>query len=635
MRMTRNRRKKRDREMDREWSQSRSNDIPVKKNIYLILIFVAILGITIEATRSQFILQVSSNKSGGSGVQTDEPKQNAISQEEIAKLARERFLVLHDSKDESSMAIARNVEQVLRYMKKEYDLADIKQFSKPDPQYMTVIVTVENLGLLADLDAMMQYAHNGGNVFLSRTPEYNDSLYRIYRKLGINSIDLPIVTNGIQMRSNLLIQGKNAKIGGESIVNSSIPVELDRQAKVHAVSADNMPLLWEAQHGQGKFLVYNGTNMQSAMNRGLIAGGISLLNQDFMYPIFNMKITYIDDFPAPFRQGIEPSIYREYRKDIPSFFRDVWWPDMIKLAADYDVTYTGAIIKTYNNRVSAPFADEEGTDSNNLITYGRDLVKLGGELGIHGYNHQSLVTDQATASHYEYKAWPDEASMAESLSYLNDYIKKVFSSYDVQVYVPPSNVLGAEGRRALKTSFPDLRVIASLYAESDSTHEYIQEFSVAEDGIVELPRITSGYSRTDIHDWYIANAITSIGVFSHFVHPDDVLDKERSNNKSWPELAKDFQRMMEELYQHYPWLRSQTASEAAASLESYLQTDVYIAHTDKKMTGYMNNFSDEMYYILRTNKKMTSLVNCTVEKIEEGAYLVRATGAKFEIGLEE
>ncbi|MGK5510913.1 DUF2194 domain-containing protein [Brevibacillus formosus] len=635
MRMTRYTRRKSDREKDREWSKARPNDISLKKNIYIILIFVAILGITIEATRSQFILQVSSNNAGGSGMQTDEPKQNAISQEEIAKLARERFLILHDSKDESSMAIARNVEQVLRYMKKEYDLADVKQFAKPDPQYMTVIVTIENLGMLANLDAMMQYAHNGGNVFFSRMPEYNDSLYRIYRKLGINSINSPIVTNGIQMTSNLLIQGEDAKIGADSIVNSSIPVELDRQAKVHAVSAENIPLLWETGYGQGKIMVYNATNMQSAMNRGLIAGGISLVNQDFMYPIFNMKVMYIDDFPAPFRRGIEPSIYREYHKDIPSFYRDVWWPDMIKLAADYDVTYTGAIIKTYNNRVAPPFTDEEGTDSNNLITYGRDLLKLGGELGIHGYNHQSLVIDQETASHYEYKAWPDEASMAESLANLDDYIKKVFSSYDMQVYVPPSNVMGEEGRRALKKTFPDLRVIASLYAESESTHEYIQEFSVAEDGIVELPRITSGFNRTDIQDWYVTNAITSIGVFSHFVHPDDVLDKDRSNDNAWPELVKDFQLMLEEIYQKYPWLRSQTASEAAASLESYVQTDVYITHTDKKMTGYMNNFSGEMYYILRTNKKMTNLVNCTVEKIEEGAYLVHATGAKFEIGLEE
>ncbi|MFS0554912.1 DUF2194 domain-containing protein [Brevibacillus sp. 179-C9.3 HS] len=607
----------------------------MKKNIYIILIFVAILGITIETTRSQFILQVGNHSSGGASERSNEPKENAISQEEISQLARERFLIVVDSTDESSKEIAKNVEQVLRYMKKEYDLADAQQLTRLDPKYMTVIVTVENLSRIANLDEMMQYAHNGGNMFFSRMPEYNDSLYRIYRKLGINSMNIPIVTNGIQMTSNLLIHGQDAKIAAESINNSSIPVELDRRTKVHAESADGMPLLWETEYGQGKVMVYNATNLQSAMNRGLIAGSISVLNEDFMYPIFNMKITYIDDFPAPFRRGIEPSIYQEYRKDIPSFFRDIWWPDMIKLAADNDLTYTGAFIKTYNDRVVAPFTDEEGTSSNNLITYGRDLLKVRGELGIHGYNHQSLVTDQAIASHYQYNAWPNEESMAESLLELDKYIKKVFSSYDIQVYVPPSNVMGEEGRRALKKAFPDIKVIASLYAESDSTHEYIQEFSVADDGIVELPRITSGYSRTDIHDWYMTNAITSIGVFSHFVHPDDILDKDRSGNKPWQELSKEFQFMMEEVYQQYRWLRSQTASEAAASLRSYLQTDVYIEHTDNRITGYMNHFSKEMYYILRTDKRMTDLKNCTVEKIDEGVYLVHATGAKFQIGLEE
>lgn len=612
-----------------------NSDIQIKKNIYIILLVVAILGITIETTRSQFILQMSSNPSRSSAVQINEEKQNAISQKEIEALVPEKFLILYHSQDESSNAITRNIEQVLRYMKKEYDLADVKQFSQVDPKYMTVIVTIENLDAITNLDGIMQYTHNGGNVFFARMPRYNDSLYRIYRKLGINAMSDPIETSGIRMTSNLLIQGQDAEIGEGAIFNSSIPVELDKQTKVHAVSANSLPLLWEAPYGQGTFMVYNGTNLNSSMNRGLIAGAISVINPDFLYPIFNMKVMYIDDFPAPFRQGIEPTIYSEYKKDIPTFFRDIWWPDMIKLGADYDVTYTGAIIQTYNDRVAPPFSEEEDTDTNNLIIYGRDLLKVGGELGIHGYNHQSLVTDQAIASHYEYKAWPDEVSMAASLSVLNRYIKKAFPSYDIQVYVPPSNVMGEEGRQALRKSFPQAKVIASLYAESENNHEYIQEFTVAEDGIVEMPRITSGYSHTDITDWYITNAITSIGVFSHFVHPDDILDKDRSENKTWPVLLEDFRVMLKELHQQYPWLRSQTASEGSQTLESFVQTDVYVEHKKNKMTGYMNDFSKDMYFILRTDKKITYLKNCQAEKIDEGVYLVHATSAKFEIGLEE
>ncbi|MGG1662612.1 DUF2194 domain-containing protein [Brevibacillus sp. NRS-1366] len=611
-----------------------NSEIQVKKNIFIILAIVVILGIAIETTRSQFILQVSSNKASGSEDAIAAPKQNGISQAELALLPKERFLILQDSQDESSGEIAENIKQVLAYMKKEFDVVDVTQFSNPDPKYMTIIVTSENINQIADLDGVMQYVNEGGTVFFTRTPEFNDGLYRIYRKLGINEMDYPVMTKGIKMTSNLLIQGRDAQIGEDLIFNSSIPVELDKQSTIHAITSHQLPLMWDTPYGKGRFMLYNGTNLSASMNRGLIAGAISILNPDFIYPVFNMKVMYIDDFPAPFRQGIDPNIYQDYKKEIPDFYRDIWWPDMIKLAADYDVTYTGAIIKTYNDRVEPPFEDQEGTDTNNLITYGRDLVKLGGELGIHGYNHQSLVTDQERVKELEYNAWPNEESMEQALGELSDYTKRVFSNYAIRVYVPPSNVMGEEGREALKNTFPDIKIIASLYAESANGQEYVQEFSVADDGIVEMPRITSGYAHTDLNNWYVTNAVSSIGVFSHFIHPDDILDAKRSKELTWPVLSKQFRLLMKDLYEDYPWLRSMTASDGGAELVHYVGTKVYVEHKDNKIIGYMNDFSKEMYYFLRTDKKMTSLKNCTVVKIDEGVYLVHATGTKFEIGLE-
>lgn len=611
-----------------------NKDIVVKKNIYIILAIVLLLGIVIEATRSQFILQVSSHEANGRSAKAAVPKQNGISPQELARLTREKFLIVTDPEDSGSGEITRNVKQVLDYMKKEYETIEVTKLTKPSVSYRTILVTVENLGKFPDLDALLRYAEDGGRVFFTRTPEYNDGFYRIYRKLGVNAMGGPVVTKGIQMTSNLLIQGQEAKISEKLIFNTSIPVELEERSKVYAIAIeDRVPLLWDVDYGKGKFMVYNGTNLQSSMNRGLIAGAVSVLNPDFLYPIMNMKIMYIDDFPSPFRQGYDLDMYRAYKKDIPDFYHDIWWPDMIRLAADYDVTYTGALIQTYNDRVEQPFTDLEGSDKTNLITYGRDLLKLGGELGIHGYNHQSLVTDQSRVDELGYRAWPSEASMTQSLQELDAYIKRIFSQYAIRVYVPPSNVMAEEGRQALKNTFPQVNIIASLYAESANNLEYIQEFSVAGDGIVEMPRITSGYADTDINDWYIANAMTSLGVFSHFVHPDDILDKARSKAKTWPSLSKEIRSMMKKLYERYPWMRSMTASEGGSELTDYLQTRVYVEHSEDKITGYMNNFSEEMFFVLRTDKKMTSTQGCSVEWIDEGVYLVHATKAKFEIGL--
>ena len=43
---------------------------------------------------------------------------------------------------------------------------------------------------------------------------------------------------------------------------------------------------------------------------------------------------------------------------------------------------------------------------------------------------------------------------------------------------------------------------------------YVQEYSIADDGIVEMPRVTSGYTEGDFQRWLNANAITTHGIFS-------------------------------------------------------------------------------------------------------------------------
>ncbi|MGE5703077.1 MAG: DUF2194 domain-containing protein, partial [Clostridia bacterium] len=267
-------------------------------------------------------------------------------------------------------------------------------------------------------------------------------------------------------------------------------------------------------------------------------------------------------------------------------------------------------------------------------TYGRDLLKLGGELGIHGYNHQSLVLDQAQVDELGYNAWPNQESMKAALKEVTTFIKQSYPKYSVKVYVPPSNVLSEEGRQALKSELPEIKMIASLYAESANNKEYTQEFSVAPDGMLEMPRITSGYADTEITDWYIANAMTSIGVFSHFVHPDDILDSGRSKDKTWPVLSKEYRKMMGKVYQNYPWLRSLTASGAGEKLREYVKAEVYLEHKDNRIFGYINNFSQDMYFVLRTKKQITGTKQCDVVNIDEGVYLVYTTSPKFEIGLE-
>ncbi|WP_294152182.1 DUF2194 domain-containing protein [uncultured Selenomonas sp.] len=65
---------------------------------------------------------------------------------------------------------------------------------------------------------------------------------------------------------------------------------------------------------------------------------------------------------------------------------------MLENAKQHDLKYTGVIIETYGNQVKGPFHElVERTARDNVIIYGRELLRTGGELGLHGYNHQSLA----------------------------------------------------------------------------------------------------------------------------------------------------------------------------------------------------------------------------------------------------
>ena len=124
--------------------------------------------------------------------------------------------------------------------------------------------------------------------------------------------------------------------------------------------------------------------MADKPNVGLLAGILSLTSDTYVYPTVGAKVFIIDDFPAPVPEGIFPRLYDEVHLTTADFYRNVWWPQMLANAKRYGFKYTGVVIETYGNQVKGPFAPMSDR-------YGRELLKSGGELGIHGYNHQPLA----------------------------------------------------------------------------------------------------------------------------------------------------------------------------------------------------------------------------------------------------
>lgn len=600
-----------------------------KKSITLILSAVLLIIIVIGIMRSSYVYKIMKNVNSYDNLKPLQKYENLRSDQQYSA-EDETYLILYDKNEPNSLLISDNLRKLLDYMKKPYTAVDCRELFKIDSKYKSIFITLENMNSSWNFEGVLDYAKNGGKVLFMERPINNEILEACKGYLGMDKMGSLKDLQGIKLLDNVLIKGKDLSVNQPFIFNSSLIVSLNAKSKVLAASTDNNPLLWDYPYGSGGIMVFNGTMLNEKVNRGLIAGAISFLNEDFIYPIINIKLAYIDDFPSPVPSGFNDVIKKEYNKDIGTFYREIWWPDILKGSKDYKVKYTGTIIETYNDKVDPPLPLPE--DNKSLILYGHELLRSGGEIGIHGYNHQSLAEANFIKQPLNYNSWTKE-NMGIALKEVMRYAKEVYPYYDFRVYVPPSNILSNVGRNAILNSNIGIKIISSVYVNNYLGDSYTQEFKISPDGIIELPRLTSGYENSEETKWSLYNGISSIGVVSHFIHPDDVLDKERNGNKGWVELSKEYNSFLKEIYTNFPYIKETTASQGGVELKKYVDVVPYIKYNENSIQVICDNFRTDTCFYFRTTKKISDHLGCEVVKMDENYYLVKAKKANFTINL--
>ena len=275
-----------------------------------------------------------------------------------------------------------------------------------------------------------------------------------------------------------------------------------------------------------------------------------------------------------------------------------------KLQATFDlygIRYTGVMIENYGDDTEAPPTRQRNIRQ--FQYYGGLLLRQGGELGFHGYNHQPLVLQETDyGDRYDYRQWPSADAIVAAMDELTGFQKAVLPYASGSVYVPPSNILSASGRAILGSRVPQVRTIASSYLEDGTDLPYVQEFGVAEDGVVEEPRIVSG---SMVGDTYMRTAALSElnlhFVSTHFMHPDDLLDVDRGAAEGWEVYKTGLEDYLGWLTAAAPALRMQTASECAGAIQRFSALTVRLESGADAWTLRLGNFADEAWLLFRAN----------------------------------
>lgn len=544
-------------------------------------------------------------------------------------------LLVIDSSQEGVSDAESMLDRVLLDMKVPTVTVDLAQGDEIPTlkQYQTMVIAMPNLDPLGEhVLQIMQWVKKGGGVMFAMTPEKTGYLDVIGPQIGIESSAYKyVVTEGITPSKDFMLGGGQTYMFSDPF-KSSLSVALNDRAQVEAVSSNGRtPLVWRNSVESGTAVMCN-IGIYVKMVRGFYASAFSLLSSAMAYPVINSAAFYLDDFPSPVPSGNGKYIKRDYNMSISEFYSQVWWPDLVRLAERYGIRFTGVMIENYGDDTKNDPVRQ--TDNTQFEYYGGLLLRQNGEIGYHGYNHQPLVLPNTDyGNEYTYVQWPNRKAIVDSLNELIAFQKTVLPAATSSVYVPPSNILSSEGRQIIGEDVPQICAIASMAFPPDSSLEYVQEFGVAADGVVEAPRIVSG---SMVNNSYMRLAAVSElnmhYVSTHFMHPDDLLDEDRGAKEGWETYRKGLEDYLDWLEQSAPSIRMQTGTECAAAVQRFSGLTVSMATSDDSWDLHLGNLIDQGWLMFRANNGTPGRVRGgSLTKLTGNLYLLKATSATVHI----
>lgn len=449
-----------------------------KKVLLTFILTITLIGFGLLSFQSDYLAKVIYSTNSYSTVE-DYEVQNSLTEEEINELVQDKYLLLYDETDALSISTKDNIVKVLEYAKKAYEVVEAKAFEGLNYEPTGIIICFEDLDQGIKIEALFSYAEHGGSLLFAVRPMGGEYFGQYEDALGIQKLYDVVDETGMHLLSNILIQGKGFATDDEFMSNSCLEVDLTESAVVHARATSGLPLLWENNWGQGKIIINNTTMFNDTKSRGYILGTISLMSEDFIYPIVNAKVNFIDDFPSPVPEKKMGEAYNNLNMSVEQFYRNIWWPSILNTAKNYNMLYSGTVIECYADNVHAPFIGDNVTAEDSLFYFGQELLQNGGEMGIHGFNHQSFSYDEKDVMEEDYNVWESEEDVAAAWKEIYRFVNEVFPDYEFRSYVAPSNILSREIRQIIPKVAPDLKVICGLYGENEGKGTYNQEFEVA------------------------------------------------------------------------------------------------------------------------------------------------------------
>jgi hypothetical protein len=433
---------------------------------------------------------------------------------------------LLDENDLESNRFNNSINKVCDYTKIPYQTIDIKKWnSNPIIPSSTRVLCMSNSMPLNDasIEKITEFVASGGTFFLPIASQDKRIAFLLGFKPNADHYT-DVTSKGFYFKTPVLPDFNASKINEEELHYGFAKENFSNTIKVAATAVNNpdYPVILENPIGKGRVVLFNFQKTFEKRDRGLLFSGILKGLEGIPYPIANTSTIFLDDFPCPLYDIKNEPIASEMNLSSKDFVQKIWWPDMLKIAQKFHISYSVLITFDYKNKIEPPFIfdqwDKNKIKSNKKIEslsnwFVHDAAKNGHELAFHGYNHNELMK----------KTWRNK-------EYIDISLKSVLKKWEVNnfgqlpiSYVPPSNYIDEMGINELKKSMPSLKFLCSSFSGDLANGEGREfDFDPYNQNFFDYPRITYGYYLSNAQKYSQQSAYLYTGIWTHFIHPDDV-----------------------------------------------------------------------------------------------------------------
>ncbi len=433
---------------------------------------------------------------------------------------------IFDNANPTSTSYEKHIRKICDYTKLPYRSTNLKEWSdSPEISSTTRVISILETKKLSQkaIERLIKFVAEGGTLFLPFASEDHRMAFLIGFKPDAEYAT-DIKSKGFFFKAPLLPNMKGKTTGDENVHYGFAKDNFTKDIRVLATAVNNSeyPLVIENLIGKGRVVLYNTSGSMEKVDRGLLFSGILKGIEGIPYPIANTSTIFLDDFPSPLYDVKSEPIASEMNLSISDYVKKVWWPDMVALAEKHNMSYSAMIAFDYKNKVLPPYIFDQwdavkiksGRRTESMSDWlVRDVARKGHELAFHGYNHVSLVKE----------LWPNPEHIGPAL-------KAVQKKWEVNnfgpmpvTYVPPSNIIDKYGVNELKKGMPSLKYMCSLYlGEIGDGGGREFDFDPYNKDFFDYPRISSGFYLNDKKKYTHESMFLFTGIWTHFVHPDDV-----------------------------------------------------------------------------------------------------------------